>query len=149
LPPVSQVSAFEHSPVPLPLHDEPPGWLAKFWSHVPLPLHSAFLQSPPVVSVHSVPAATSLFRQAPVPLQVSAPEHSPVPLPVHDVPVASGAVQLCPDSLHESLQFGPTSWPGHGLPLWLAHDPDALHVSVPSQNTPSSQLVPLDWLAKF
>jgi hypothetical protein len=70
-------------------------------------------------------------------------------LPLHEVPVTSGAVQLCADSLHESLQFGPTSLPGHGLPAWLAHDPDALHVSAPSQNIPSSQLVPLDWLAKF
>jgi hypothetical protein len=102
-----------------------------------------------VVSVHSVPAATSLFRQVPDPLQVSAPEHSPVPLPLHEVPVASGAVQLFVDSLHESLQFGPTLLPGHGLPLWLAHDPEALHVSVPSQKSPSSQLVPLAWLAKF
>jgi hypothetical protein len=116
---------------------------------VPLPLHSDFLQSLVVVSVHAVPAATSLFRQVPDPLQVSAPEHSLVPLPLHEVPVASGAVQSCADSLHESLQFGPTLLPGHGSPLWLAHEPDALHVSVPSQNTPSSQLVPLDWLVKF
>jgi hypothetical protein len=69
-------------------------------------------------------------------------------LPVHEVPVTSGAVQLPADSLHESLQFGPTFCPGHGLPLWTVQLP-ALHESVPSQNSPSLQLVPSVWLAKF
>jgi hypothetical protein len=55
---------------------------------VPLPLHSAFLQSLVVVSVHAVPAATSLFRQFPPASHVSAFEQSLVPLPLHDVPLA-------------------------------------------------------------
>jgi hypothetical protein len=100
------------------------------------------------VSVHGVPAATSLFRQFPDPSQVSAFEHSPVPLPAHNVPLTSGAVQSLVDSLHESLQFGPTSWPGHGLPLCVLHVPPE-HESVPSQNMLSSQLVPSGLLSKF
>jgi hypothetical protein len=100
------------------------------------------------VSVHGVPAATSLFWQLPDPSQVSAFEHSPVPLPAHNVPLTSGAVQSLVDSLHESLQFGPTSWPGHGLPLCVLQLPPE-HESVPSQNMLSSQLVPSALLAKF
>ena len=65
------------------------------------------------------------------------------PLPAHAVPAVSGAVQLPAPSLQESLQFGPVLLPGHGLPLWLLHDPDPLQVSVPSQNSPSLQAEPL------
>src|SRR3990170_1555729 len=58
------------------------------------------------------------------------------------VPLVSGAVQLLAASLQESLQFGPTSCPGHGLPV-PTQVPVPLQVSVAVQKRPSVQLVPL------
>src|SRR3989442_6711067 len=80
------------------------------------------------------------FPHPPVPLPVSAPlQNRPSSQPV---PLASLPEQFLADSLHESLQLGPTLFPGHGLPAGT-HLPEPLQVSPPFHYRPSSQPVPL------
>jgi hypothetical protein len=82
-----------------------------------------------------------------VPVQAPAPQTSPLvqALPSSQPPpFASLALHDLPDSLQLSLQLGPTSVPGQGVPAWVVHAPVA-QVSAPLQNTLSSHAVPV-WL---
>lgn len=86
---------------------------------------------PQIVLLHGLdPAWHWPLKQVSVPLQKS-------PSPQED-PLESGAVQLSEVSLQDSEQFASPSGPGHGFPAWTLQKPP-LHVSVPLQNSPSSQ----------
>lgn len=56
---------------------------------------------------------------------------------LHAEPFGSGAVQESVVSLQLSAQLPSPSAPGHGLPALTLQTPEALHLSVPSQKSPS------------
>jgi hypothetical protein len=103
----------------------------------------------PVVALHVSVVQLSLSLQSElfgVPTHAPAEQASPVVhamLSVQPEPFGSWAVQFFVPSLHESLQLLSPTLPAQGSPPCTVHCPALLHVSVPLQKVPSSQLFPV------
>src|SRR5215472_4244422 len=146
LEPVQNSVASQASPTVAARHTVVAGWKPSVGQFGPDPLQLSATSQSPADGRHSPELANPSVGHTPL-LHVSATSHGPA-VGRHKLPSGSGAVQLCPDSLHAAEQLGSGFGTGQGSPVWPLQVP-LLHVSVPLQKTLSSQLVPSVSLVKF